>query len=37
MKNYETPSFDVISVAETDVIVTSFGGDTPLTDEKWSW
>ncbi len=35
MKIYETPSFDVISVAETDVITASFGGDTPLEDENW--
>lgn len=35
MKYYEEPSLEVITLTDTDVLTTSFGGDTPTAD--WNW
>lgn len=35
MKNYEAPIIDVLSLTLSDVITSSFGGDTPIEDEEW--
>lgn len=33
--DYETPKIELLLLGGSDIIVTSFGGDTPLEDENW--
>ena len=35
MNTYEVPKIEMLLSDTTDIIATSFGGDTPLEDEEW--